>query len=737
MSLKTAYLKSFSKPYATASLIVLAALLTACGGGGGGGSGTPPPPPPPPATYMIGGTISGLSGGGLMLQDNGGDTLAVSAGATTFTFATAVQSGKAYAVTVSAQPTSPAQTCTVTGGSGTVAAANVTNVSITCVTGAVTVGGTISGLTASGLVLQDNGGDNLTVASGATTFTFATPVLTGAAYAVTVSTQPTGETCTVSGGSGSAGAAAVTTVSIVCSSVTVTVGGTITGLVATGLVLQDNGGDNLPVSPGAAFTFATPVSEGAPYNVTVLTQPSGAPLETCTVTNGSGTAGATNITSVVVTCVPATFSVGGTITGYSGTGLMLQDNGGDNVTVANAATTFTFPTALPVGATYAVTVATQPSSPAAVCTVANPSGTVVAGNVTTVTVNCVAVGRYVYVVNSQDNAGGSGDVAAFAINPLTGALTPIAGGPVSADNTPTAIAVDHTGQFAYVTNKGSSDVTFFDIGSNGALTMQTNYPTPGIAQTAIAVAPSNQYVYTGGYGAAWGFSLNPTTGALTNASGAPFTLSDDLAGVAVDPTNSFVYATSAFSTDLYGFTIGTTGNLTQTTGSPFAGAHGGGVAIWPLGTASNGYVYIADNSSTLNGNVSGFQYDSTGNLTAIPGTPIHTQGFSPTGITIDPAGTYLYVTNAAAGDSNIASFQINPSTGGLTLVGVVNSCNLNSAANDSGPIDVKVDPSNQYVYVVNGLDGSICEFSTNAGVLTLKNSYQTGATARAAGLAVF
>ena len=264
-------------------------------------------PLPPPASYTIGGSVSGLAGSGLTLQDNGGNDLQVAAGATSFVFSTAVESGKAYAVTVSAQPTNPAQTCTVTGGSGTVVSANITSVSITCVTGAVTVGGTISGLTASGLVLQDNAGDNLTVAANATTFTFATPVQTGAPYAVTVSTQPTGETCTVTGGSGTAGTTAVTTVSIVCSSVTVTVGGTITGLVATGLVLQNNGGDNLTVAANAStFTFATSVSEGAMYNVTVLTQPTSAPLETCTVSSGgSGTAGATNITSVVVTCVPA------------------------------------------------------------------------------------------------------------------------------------------------------------------------------------------------------------------------------------------------------------------------------------------------------------------------------------------------------------------------------------------------------------------------------------------------
>src|SRR5579863_20801 len=116
-----------------------ASMLTACGGGGGGGGGGPPPP----TTYTIGGTITGLSASGLTLDDNGGDTLTVSSGASTFTFATKVQSGGAYAVTVASQPTG--ETCTVSAGSGT-ASANVTSVAVACVANTYTISGTITGL---------------------------------------------------------------------------------------------------------------------------------------------------------------------------------------------------------------------------------------------------------------------------------------------------------------------------------------------------------------------------------------------------------------------------------------------------------------------------------------------------------------------------------------------------------------------------------------------------------------
>ena len=78
-----------------------------------------------------------------------------------------------------------------------------------------------------------------------------------------------------------------------------TIGGTVSGL-SGNVVLQNNGTDNEAVSSDGAFTFATAIAEGSPYAVTVLTQPSG---QTCTVANGSGTVGHSNVTNVSVTCV--------------------------------------------------------------------------------------------------------------------------------------------------------------------------------------------------------------------------------------------------------------------------------------------------------------------------------------------------------------------------------------------------------------------------------------------------
>ena len=82
------------------------------------------------------------------------------------------------------------------------------------------------------------------------------------------------------------------------------VGGSVSGLSGTA-VLQDNGADNLSVSANGSFTFATAVAQGAAYNVTVATNPSG---QVCSVANGSGVMGSANISNVSVSCSGA-FSV--------------------------------------------------------------------------------------------------------------------------------------------------------------------------------------------------------------------------------------------------------------------------------------------------------------------------------------------------------------------------------------------------------------------------------------------
>src|SRR6185437_9048007 len=160
----------------------------------------------------------------------------------------------------------------------------------------------ISGLSAAGLVLTDNGADALSVAANATSFAFPTALATGSNYAVAIKSQPLGQTCTVANGSGTAGAN-VTNVTVSCRATPLyTIGGSVSGFTAlSGLVLLDNGGDALTIPVNAThFTFATALAAGSTYKVTV--QDPGPIGENCTVTNGSGTLNA-NVTDVSVSCV--------------------------------------------------------------------------------------------------------------------------------------------------------------------------------------------------------------------------------------------------------------------------------------------------------------------------------------------------------------------------------------------------------------------------------------------------
>lgn len=89
-------------------------------------------------SYPVGGTVSGLAGSGLVLQNNGADDLPVSANGA-FTFATLVANGSGYAVTVRTQPTNPAQWCEVSNAAGIVNGAAVTDVQVVCATVAIEV----------------------------------------------------------------------------------------------------------------------------------------------------------------------------------------------------------------------------------------------------------------------------------------------------------------------------------------------------------------------------------------------------------------------------------------------------------------------------------------------------------------------------------------------------------------------------------------------------------------------
>jgi hypothetical protein len=207
--------------------------------------------------------------------------------------------------------------------------------------------------------------------------------------------------------------------------------GTVTGLVGTGLVLRDNGSDDLAISANGPFTFATLLATSVLYNVSVYTQPSN-PSQTCVVSNAQGVWGGTS-TVPTVNCTTDQHTIGGTVSGLTGSGLVLQNNGGNDQSIAVAGA-FKFSGPVASGASYMVTVLSEPSAPAQVCTVANGSGVVGATDVTSVAVNCVGATAPVTVMPANTNlaAGGSqqfiATVTGLTSTAVTWSVNGIAGG---------------------------------------------------------------------------------------------------------------------------------------------------------------------------------------------------------------------------------------------------------------------------------------------------------------------
>jgi sugar lactone lactonase YvrE len=543
------------------------------------------------------------------------------------------------------------------GGTGSGSGSGSGTASGSGTTATYTIGGTISGLSASGLVLADNGGDNLTVASGASAFTFSSPLQSGASYAVTVASQPSGENCTVASGTGMA-TANVASVAVTCMPL-YTIGGSISGLAASGLVLADNGGDNLSVASGAtSFTFATALQSGASYNVTVASQPTG---QTCTVASGTGTATA-KVTSVAVSCAAAAFNISGTITGLTAAGLQLQYyTGGQTLTVNAGAGTFAFTQPVPYGTTVAMNVVAQPYWQWCTPGAHDFSGPISA-NITTDTLSCATANAHVTTlagITTFGNVNGTGSAARF--------------------NSPAGIAVDSSGNI-YVADAGNNEI---------------RKVTPAGVVTTLAT----------------GFS-GPE-------------------GVAVDDSSGVVYVADTGHNQIA--EISTSGTVTVLAGSGSAGAANGlGTAAsfnGPAGVAvdSAGDVYVADTGnneirmitptgmvSTLAGSTTSGHLDGTGTAASFNG---------PQALALDSSGN-LFVADSFNNEiREVTTAGVVTTLAGSTTAG--SSDGTGTAASFNLPSGIAVD-SNGNIYLADSNNNEIRKVTSSGVVTTLAAATTAG-----------
>ncbi len=352
-------------------------------------------------TYSVGGMVSGLTGT-VVLQDNGSETLSVSANGS-FAFGTQLAGGSAYSVTVKTNPAG--QTCAVASGSGTVGSANVTAVAVSCAANATTggsasddfnrangaVGGNWTDYNEGGLAIKSQ-------AAAVTSSSYSGDIRTAEAYSSDQYSAIQITSTQLAGGQW------------IGPAVRVQNGGQNEYL---GLYFWNNGNPELMLFKRSSGTWA---QLGSSYYGGAL--PAGTTLELSvtgptltfmqdgvpriTASDGSLTGGTPGIMAYGTGQVDnwsggnlaagPSYMVGGTVSGLNGT-LLLQDNASDTLTVS-ANGSFTFGTPVPAGSVYSVMVKSGPSGQT--CSVANGTGTIGSGNVTNVAVLC------------QKNASGTG-----------------------------------------------------------------------------------------------------------------------------------------------------------------------------------------------------------------------------------------------------------------------------------------------------------------------------------------
>lgn len=166
----------------------------------------------------------------------------------------------------------------------------------------------------------------------------------------------------------------------------------VVGLDRSGLVLQNNGGDDLPVSGSGIAYFPTLMAPDSPFNVSIKTSPDGA---TCTLSNNTGKINYYTYTQTVATCTPVPYILGGKVIGLKGSGLVLT-NGPQTLAVPANATTWEFATKIGNTTIYGVTVLANPTytdsngqTITQSCTVDHGTGKMPQANVSDVVVTCV------------------------------------------------------------------------------------------------------------------------------------------------------------------------------------------------------------------------------------------------------------------------------------------------------------------------------------------------------------
>ena len=283
-----------------------------------------------------------------------------------------------------------------------------------------------------------------------------------------------------------------------------------------------------------------------------------------------------------------------------------------------------------------------------------------------VVASTAAGGNFLYASN-----GGSQNIAAFAIDPSLGGLTPVPTSPYAPGTTgwsDISLAASPTGQFLFAGMAANNSIATFSIATDGSLSLLSSIAI-GVAPAGMKVSPDGKYLAVGlpsfGSGAAAMFSI-ASNGALTMINGVPFGDSGPgfLAGVDVDCASGHLFGgemtTGNATVDV--FNIGSTGVLSRIQGSPFSPGIGTNSNVAVL-SPNDQFLFVSNQGST---SIITFGVGSTGTLAFANATFLFGGTNTLAGMATDQGGSFLYVASHSTTDL-IYVFNI-ASDGSLTQV---------------------------------------------------------------------
>ncbi len=156
-------------------------------------------------------------------------------------------------------------------------------------------------------------------------------------------------------------------------------------------------------------------------------------------------------------------------------------------------------------------------------------------------------GWYLYAVNQGDDT-----LMAWRLDPDSGIPRPVQRAPVRTGRRPVAVTLDPAARYAFVVNAGSNDISVFRYLSSTMplLTDSRKYGSPfaaGREPVALAVEPNGQYAYVANAGSddISAYRIHHQTGALSALPGSPFETAKRPRDLTAHPSGRWLFVASA------------------------------------------------------------------------------------------------------------------------------------------------------------------------------------------------